>query len=98
MSEAAILALRHDWGNRSVLTIHNLSDKSHRVSFSLGQVAPHGLVDLFGHGGFTIEKMEPSPSRSGVTPTDGFAFGAPPKISRFRVGCARFRSHVRKML
>ncbi|WP_153020292.1 alpha-glucosidase C-terminal domain-containing protein [Paramesorhizobium deserti] len=56
MSEAAILALRHDWGNRSVLTIHNLSDKSHRVSFSLGQVAPHGLVDLFGHGGFTIEK------------------------------------------
>ncbi|WEX08047.1 alpha-amylase family protein [Chelativorans sp. AA-79] len=54
--QAAILALRHDWGERSVLTIHNLSGKSHRISFNPGQVASHGLVDLFGDGSFAVEK------------------------------------------
>lgn len=56
VTEAAILALRHDWGQRSMLTIHNLSGKPHRISLSLGQAASHGLADLFGHGGFVVEK------------------------------------------
>lgn len=56
VSEAAILALRHDWEQRSVVTIHNLSGKPHRISCSLGKAASNGLIDLFGQGGFDVDK------------------------------------------
>lgn len=56
VSVAAILALRHDWEQRSVFTIHNLSGKPHRISCSLGKAASNGLIDLFGQGGFDVDK------------------------------------------
>ncbi len=32
----AVLAIRYDWRNNSVLFVHNLDDKPHEVSFAVG--------------------------------------------------------------
>jgi maltose alpha-D-glucosyltransferase/alpha-amylase len=57
VSEAMILALRYDWGARTVLIVHNLGAKTHKISAELKQVSGAvGLIDLFGEGDFAVEK------------------------------------------
>jgi trehalose synthase len=56
VAEAAILAMRYDWGRRTVIVIHNLARKPLKISFQL-EVAPDAsLTDLFGTGGFSLRK------------------------------------------
>ena len=55
--EAAIFALRYDWGARTVLVIHNLEAKPHRTSFKMQHAADcDGLIDLFGQGDFSLSE------------------------------------------
>jgi trehalose synthase len=61
--EAAIFALRYEWGARTVLVIHNLGGKQARISFKLDSVGTRdsaggwdGLIDLFGQGDFCLGK------------------------------------------
>jgi maltose alpha-D-glucosyltransferase/alpha-amylase len=44
----AVLALRYDWRNNSVLFLHNLSPEPREIGFGVGLKAEHGdlLVDL----------------------------------------------------
>jgi maltose alpha-D-glucosyltransferase/alpha-amylase len=37
IADRAVLVLRYDWRNNSVLFVHNLDDKPHEVSVSLGR-------------------------------------------------------------
>jgi maltose alpha-D-glucosyltransferase/alpha-amylase len=57
VAEAAVLAMRYDWGARSVLLIHNLGAKPLKTTFKL-EPAPDkdGLIDLFGRGDFSCRK------------------------------------------
>jgi glycosidase len=51
-----ILALRYDWGERTVLIVHNLCSKPRRTSFTLeATVGDEKLIDLFGRGDFSID-------------------------------------------
>jgi trehalose synthase len=51
--EAAIFALRYEWGSRAVLVIHNLGAKPHKTSFKLDPAdAGADLIDLFGQSDF----------------------------------------------
>jgi maltose alpha-D-glucosyltransferase / alpha-amylase len=51
----AILILRYDWRNNSVLFIHNFDAKPHEISFAVGVEPEHGrllvnlLADDHGH-------------------------------------------------
>jgi trehalose synthase len=55
--EAAILALRYDWGERTVLVIHNLGKKAQQIDFELDAAAGGDeLIDLLGQGAFSIDK------------------------------------------
>ena len=55
--QASILAIRYDWGARSVLVIHNLAEKAVTTSFKLDPPpGPGGLIDLFGEGEFSCGK------------------------------------------
>lgn len=57
VSEAAILALRYDWGTRVVLVIHNLGAKPQKAIFKLEPpVGGDNLADLFGEGEFRLDK------------------------------------------
>jgi maltose alpha-D-glucosyltransferase/alpha-amylase len=42
--EAAILAIRYDWRNNSVLFVHNLDSKPREVSFKAGVAAEIGQI------------------------------------------------------
>ncbi len=54
--EAPILAMRFDWGERTVLVIHNLDDSRIDTSFTLElPVGEHEIVDLFGEGEFSFD-------------------------------------------
>ena len=54
--EAAIFALRYDWGARTVFVMHNLSGKRCKTSFKLEPTPGwDGLVDLFGQGDFSLD-------------------------------------------
>ena len=44
MRSPAVLALRYDWRNNSVVFLHNLSDSPREVSFSTGVRGPEGRV------------------------------------------------------
>ena len=48
--DAAVLAIRYDWRNNSVLFLHNLSDTPREVAFAAGLPEPEGrlLVNLLG--------------------------------------------------
>jgi hypothetical protein len=48
VDDAAILAMRYDWGGRSVIVIHNLADKPCKASFQLERASGASLTDLFG--------------------------------------------------
>jgi trehalose synthase len=52
--EAEILALRYEWGARTVMIIHNLDARAIRTSFKLER--SRGLIDLFGQGDFSLKK------------------------------------------
>ena len=55
--EAAILAMRYDWGERTVLVIHNLGKKAQQVALELDAAAGGGeLIDLLDQGAFSIDK------------------------------------------
>jgi trehalose synthase len=55
--QACLLAIRYDWGARSILVIHNLAAKAVTTSFKLDQPpGPGGLMDLFGEGEFSCDK------------------------------------------
>ncbi len=56
VAEAAVLALRHDWGERTVLTLHNLSDRPLEVTFPLVGLAVERLIPLFGEGEMRVAK------------------------------------------
>ncbi|WP_136685774.1 alpha-amylase family protein [Falsirhodobacter xinxiangensis] len=54
VAEAAIVALRHDWGPSSLLTMHNLSAEACTVSIPLSEVPNGGeLVPLLGDAKIT---------------------------------------------
>lgn len=57
VAEAAIFALRYEWGSRIVLVIHNLGAKPHKATFKL-EVGPgcDGLIDLFGEGDVRLDE------------------------------------------
>jgi trehalose synthase len=56
VAEAAIFALRYDWGARTVFVMHNLSGKRCKTSFKLEPTPGwDGLVDLFGQGDFSLD-------------------------------------------
>ena len=67
----AVLALRYDWGERIVITVHNLSSKPCRAELALGGAADwDGMVHLFGHGAYQLRgdsalrvELEPYGSR-----------------------------------
>jgi maltose alpha-D-glucosyltransferase/alpha-amylase len=46
--DPAVLAIRYDWRNNSVLFVHNLDEKPREVSFSVGVVGDGGkhLINL----------------------------------------------------
>jgi maltose alpha-D-glucosyltransferase / alpha-amylase len=50
LRNAAILVLRYDWRNNSVLFIHNFDAKPHEIAFAAGREGEHGdvLVNLLG--------------------------------------------------
>jgi trehalose synthase len=49
--DKAVLGLRYDWEDRTVITVHNLSSRSCRTELALGDARDwEGLVDQFGHG------------------------------------------------
>ena len=50
LRNAAILVLRYDWRNNSVLFIHNFDAKPHEIAFAAGSEGEHGdvLVNLLG--------------------------------------------------
>ena len=53
----AVLALRYDWGERIVLTVHNLSSEPCRVELAPGGAADwEKLVHLFGHGAYELRR------------------------------------------
>jgi trehalose synthase len=55
--EAAVFALRYDWGARTVLVIHNLGSKPRKTSFKVEHAAGwDGLIDLLGLGNFSLDK------------------------------------------
>jgi trehalose synthase len=55
--QASVLAMRYDWGTRSVLVIHNLAAKPVTVSFKLEpSPGPDGIIELFGSGEFSCTK------------------------------------------
>jgi maltose alpha-D-glucosyltransferase/alpha-amylase len=58
--DSAVLAMRYDWGMRSVVVFHNLGAKPLQTSFKLeAATASDGrdrLVELFGQGEFTCGK------------------------------------------
>ena len=55
--QASILAMRYDWGARSILVIHNLAAKGVTTSFKLDPPpGPGGLIDLLGEGEFSCGK------------------------------------------
>jgi trehalose synthase len=57
VAEAAILALRYDWGNCTLLTFHNLDDRDLETSFELDVAAAQGTItDLLGTGDFAFGK------------------------------------------
>ncbi len=57
VSEACIVALRYDWGNRTVLLIHNLGGGPCRTSCKLeGAAQWKGLTDLLGEGDVALKK------------------------------------------
>lgn len=57
VAEAAIFALRYDWGARTVLVIHNLGARPVKASFKVEHAAGwEGLIDLFGRGAFSLGK------------------------------------------
>jgi trehalose synthase len=55
--QACLLAMRYDWGARSILVIHNLAGKAVTASFKLDPPpGPDGLIDLFGAGEYSCGK------------------------------------------
>jgi maltose alpha-D-glucosyltransferase/alpha-amylase len=57
VADPAVLALRHDWGHRTVLTVHNLAPRKRSVTFSLdGMRGDEHLSELLGRGRATLEK------------------------------------------
>jgi glycosidase len=57
VQDAAIFGLRYDWGPRTLLVFHNFGAKPRRTSFKVEHAAGwDGLIDLFGHGGFSLGK------------------------------------------
>jgi maltose alpha-D-glucosyltransferase/alpha-amylase len=55
--QASVLAMRYDWGARSVLVIHNLGAKAVKISVQLEPApGPDGIVELFGEGAFSCSK------------------------------------------
>jgi maltose alpha-D-glucosyltransferase/alpha-amylase len=55
--EAEILALRYDWGTRTMLVLHNLAARPRTTSFSLERaVGEEKVLDLFGEGNFSIDR------------------------------------------
>ncbi len=62
VAEAAIFALRYEWGSRIVLVIHNLAAKAQKATFKLEigkrevPSSSDGLIDLFGEGDFRLDE------------------------------------------
>ena len=55
--DKAVLALRYDWGERIVLTVHNLSSKPCRAELAPGGAADwEKLVHLFGSGAYELRR------------------------------------------
>ena len=55
--DASIVALRYDWGRRTVLVIHNLGGRPRKTTVRLEPaVDAAGLVDLFGVGDFSLDE------------------------------------------
>jgi maltose alpha-D-glucosyltransferase/alpha-amylase len=55
--EATVLAMRYDWGPRTVIIVHNLAEAPCSLSFEVGEAAGwKGLIDLFGRGAFSLKK------------------------------------------
>jgi maltose alpha-D-glucosyltransferase/alpha-amylase len=53
----SVLALRYDWGDRIVLTVHNLSSKPCRTELASGGAGDwQGLVHLFGDGACELRR------------------------------------------
>ena len=53
----AVLALRYDWSDRTVITVHNLSSAPCRVELAPGGTADWDkLVHLFGRGAFELRR------------------------------------------
>jgi maltose alpha-D-glucosyltransferase/alpha-amylase len=54
--KAPILAMRFDWGRRTVLVIHNLGRKAQKITFKLDNLQGSvSLIDLFGEGTFSLD-------------------------------------------
>ncbi|EWY37669.1 hypothetical protein N825_16590 [Skermanella stibiiresistens SB22] len=57
VTDPAVFALRYDWDDRTVLTVHNLGGKSCGANFKVeNTLGWDSLVDLFGRGDFTLDK------------------------------------------
>lgn len=55
--DAEVLGLRYDWGKRTVLLLHNLSDKSCQPTCAFDDAEDwEDLIDMFGEGPCRIEK------------------------------------------
>ncbi|WP_410219342.1 alpha-amylase family protein [Paracoccus sp. (in: a-proteobacteria)] len=53
--EAAVFALRYEWGDRTVLVLHNLSGKRIRTDCALEETAGwDGLTNILGEGAFDL--------------------------------------------
>jgi maltose alpha-D-glucosyltransferase/alpha-amylase len=58
-SDPAILVMRYDWRNNSVLFVHNLDAKPREISFSAG------LEENAGHGALLVSLLSEDHSRAG---------------------------------
>lgn len=56
VADAEVLAMRYDWGDRTLIVLHNLSEKPRKPSIKLEGAAGGVLQDLFGAGSHTLRK------------------------------------------
>ncbi len=55
-ADAELLALRYDWGKRTVFLAHNLGAKARRLTFNVDPQTVSGLSDMFASGDCAIGK------------------------------------------
>jgi glycosidase len=69
VSDAAVLAMRYDWGSRILIVIHNLAERGCKVAFELEHASGAALIDHFGAGAFSLSK-----NGSAMVELEGYGF------------------------